>query len=52
VWNLVSHIEGGTQAKGIPEYGARKVFEHKGDEGTGDWRKQHNKERFMICTPH
>jgi len=33
---LVCHIEGGTKAEGIPEYGARKVFGHKGKEGTGD----------------
>jgi len=29
-----------------------RVFESKRDEVTGDWRKLHNGEFIMICTPH
>jgi len=37
-WNLVSHIEGGTQTKN------RRICWPKRDEVTGEWRKLHNDE--------
>jgi hypothetical protein len=29
----------------------RKVFGHKRDEVTGEWRRLHKGE-FLLCTPH
>jgi hypothetical protein len=45
---LVSHIEGQTQAEGIPEYGTEEIFGPKGDEVTGKWRRLHNEEIYNV----
>jgi len=30
----------------------RRIFGPKRDEVTGEWRKLHNEELIMLCTPH
>jgi hypothetical protein len=49
VWNLVAHIEGGTQAEGIENRVLRRVFGPKRDEVAGERRKLHNKELNDLC---
>jgi hypothetical protein len=30
----------------------RRIFEHKRDEGIGDWEENYMLRSLMICTPH
>jgi hypothetical protein len=34
---------------GVQEQGAKKIFEPKKEEITGDWRKLHNVELHDLC---
>jgi hypothetical protein len=41
---LVADIEGGTQDEGVENRVLRRIFGHRRDEVTGEWRKLHNEE--------
>jgi len=53
VWNLVSHIEGGTRLRVFESMVLRRIFGPKRDEVTGEWRKLHNEELTdLYSSPH
>jgi hypothetical protein len=41
---MVAHIEGETRPEGFENRVLRRIFGPKRDEGTGEWRRLHNKE--------
>jgi hypothetical protein len=44
VWELASHIQGGTQAEGFENRVLRGIFGPKRDEVTEEWTELHNEE--------
>jgi hypothetical protein len=48
IGNLVSHIDGGTQAEGVREQGAQKAIWAKRNEGPGEYRRLRNKELYDL----
>jgi hypothetical protein len=53
VWNLVSHIEGGTKLKVFENMVLRRIFGPERDEVTWKWRRLHNEELYdLYCAPN